>query len=245
MAGYVVRDPARRAAQLALAPQPRRRAARPGRRRHLRHRHPRADPAPARARRDAGRHLHRPRPTRTRCWSGCCAPAEMAGAELAGEVSTRRGLRRARRVGEKRFTVAALDLGIKAMTPAPDGRARHRGARAARDRDDRRRARRSRRTGCSSPTARATRPPPTDQVELLQGVLGARHPVLRDLLRQPAVRPRARLRHLQAEVRPPRHQPAGDGPHHRQGRGHRPQPRVRRRRAARRARRRRRTAWRR
>ena len=43
------------------------------------------------------------------------------------------------------------------------------------------------------------------------------------------------LRHLQAEVRPPRHQPAGDGPHHRQGRGHRAQPRLRGRRAPRRA----------
>ena len=62
----------------------------------------------------------------------------------------RRGLHRARRtscpaVGERRFTVAALDLGIKAMTPRDDGRARHRGARAARDRDARRRAGRRRR----------------------------------------------------------------------------------------------------
>ena len=36
-----------------------------------------------------------------------------------------------------------------------------------------------------------------------------------------------------AQVRPPRHQPTGDGPHDRQDRGDRPQPRVRRRRAAR------------
>ena len=74
--------------QLALAAQPRRRAARPGRRRHLRHRHPRADPPPARARRDARSASPRPRPTRARCWSGCASPAEMTGAELAGEVST-------------------------------------------------------------------------------------------------------------------------------------------------------------
>ena len=47
--GRGLRRPRSRAAgvQLALAAQPRRRAPRPGRRRHLRHRHPRADPAPA------------------------------------------------------------------------------------------------------------------------------------------------------------------------------------------------------
>ena len=42
--------------------------------------------------------------------------AEMAGAELAGEVSTSETYV-VPAVGEKRFTVAALDLGIKANTP--------------------------------------------------------------------------------------------------------------------------------
>ena len=42
--------------------------------------------------------------------------AEMAGAELAGEVSTAETYVVPAH-GEKRFTVAALDLGIKAMTP--------------------------------------------------------------------------------------------------------------------------------
>lgn len=42
--------------------------------------------------------------------------AEMAGAELAGEVSTAETYV-VPAVGEKRFTVAALDLGIKANTP--------------------------------------------------------------------------------------------------------------------------------
>ena len=42
--------------------------------------------------------------------------AEMAGTELAGEVSTREAYV-VPAVGEKRFTVAALDLGIKANTP--------------------------------------------------------------------------------------------------------------------------------
>ncbi len=42
--------------------------------------------------------------------------AEMAGAELAGEVSTKEAYV-VPAVGEKRFTVAAVDLGIKANTP--------------------------------------------------------------------------------------------------------------------------------
>ena len=57
--------------------------------------------------------------------------------------------------------------------------------------------------------------------------------VLRHLLRQPAARPRARPRHLQAAVRPPRHQPAGARQVDRPRRDHRAQPRLRRRRAAR------------
>jgi carbamoyl-phosphate synthase small subunit len=42
--------------------------------------------------------------------------AEMTGAELAGEVSTKETYV-VPAIGEKRFTVAAIDLGIKAMTP--------------------------------------------------------------------------------------------------------------------------------
>ncbi len=42
---------------------------------------------------------------------------QMAGAELAGEVSTKEAYV-VPAVGERRFTVAALDLGIKGMTPA-------------------------------------------------------------------------------------------------------------------------------
>ncbi len=116
---------------------------------------------------------------------------------------------------------------------APDDeRARHRGARAAGDRHARRRAGgRPRRVVLLQ---RPGRPGGHDRAgRAAAGRPACRHPLLRDLLRQPALRPRARLRHLQAEVRPPRHQPAGDGPHHRQGRGHRPQPRLRGRRAPR------------
>ena len=166
--------------------------------------------------------------------------AQMAGAELAGEVSTTEAYV-VPAVGEKRFTVAAVDLGIKANTPrmmaergievhvlpaTVDDRRRPRGAA--------RRAvllQRPRRPGGHHRPGRAA-----------QGRPGARAALLRDLLRQPALRPGARLRHLQADVRPPRHQPAGDGPHHRQGRGHRAQPRLRRRRTPGPVRPRRRTA---
>ena len=57
--------------------------------------------------------------------------------------------------------VAAVDLGIKADDPAPHGRARLPGARAAGDAPPRTRSWPPARTGCSSPTGRATRPPPT------------------------------------------------------------------------------------
>ena len=156
----------------------------------------------------------------------------MAGASLAEQVTTDTAYV-VPAVGEKRFTVAVVDLGIKAHDAADDGRARHRGARAAGHRHDR--------TTCSAVEpdgvffSNGPGDPATAQVqaELLREVLADGIPLLRHLLRQPDPRPRPRFRHLQAEVRPPRHQPAGHGPHHRQGRGHRAQPRLRRRRAAR------------
>ena len=77
-------------------------------------------------------------------------------------------------VGEKRFTVAAIDLGIKAMTPAAHGRARHRGARAARHRDASTTSSRwgsPARTGSSSPTAPVTRRRPSTRSALLREVL--------------------------------------------------------------------------
>ncbi len=52
---------------------------------------------------------------------------------------------------------------------------------------------------------------------------------LRHLPRPPDSRPRVRRKDLQAEVRPSRRQPAGEGSAHRQGRHHRAEPRLRRR----------------
>jgi carbamoyl-phosphate synthase small subunit len=81
---------------------------------------PGADPAPARARGDA-RGISSTGAARTTCWTGA-GPAR-DGRRRAG----RRGLDRETyvvpAVGEKRLTVAALDLGIKAMTPTGCGRA--------------------------------------------------------------------------------------------------------------------------
>ena len=71
VAGYVVREPARRAvdwrARRTLDDAARGRR----HRRHQRHRHPGADPAPARARRDALRHLLRRPRRRTGCSTAC------------------------------------------------------------------------------------------------------------------------------------------------------------------------------
>ena len=156
--------------------------------------------------------------------------APMSGADLSGQVTTheayvvpaagrealQRRRRRPRHQGEH---------------PADDERPRDRGARAARDREHRRRARgparrslllerprrpRHRRRPGRTAARRARRP----------------NPVLRHLLRQPAARSGPGLRHLQAALRPPRDQPARDGPDHRQGRDHLAEPRLRRRRSA-------------
>ena len=156
---------------------------------------------------------------------------EMAGANLSEAVSTPEAYVVPAR-GEKRFTVAAVDLGIKANTPRMMS---ERGIEvhvlpATSTLDDVLAVGADGLFFSNGPGDPAAT---TAQVELLQGALRCGTALLRHLLRQPALRPRARLRHLQAQVRPPRHQPARHGPHHRQGRGHCPQPRLRRGRPAR------------
>ena len=200
--------------QLARPAHPGGRARRAGRRRHLRHRHPRPDPPPARARRDAGRHLLRRGRAAARRAS-CCARGRQTRRRWPARPSPPRSPPTEAyvvpAVGERRFTVAAVDLGIKAMTPhlmAERGIEVHV---LPADRDLRRRSTRSAsRPGRGLLLQRPRRPGDRRRTrsQLLREVLDARHPVLRHLLRQPAPRPGARLRHLQAEVRPPRHQPA-------------------------------------
>jgi carbamoyl-phosphate synthase small subunit len=151
----------------------------------------------------------------------------MAGADARRRGGDQGGLRRAGG-GGRRFTVAALDLGIKAMTPelmAQRGIEVH-VLPATASVEQVREVRPDGVFFSNGPGDPATA---DHEVELLKAFLGEGIPLLRHLLRKPDLRPGAGLRHLQAQVRPPRHQPAGDGPHDRQGRGHRAQPRLRRR----------------
>ncbi len=159
----------------------------------------------------------------------------MAGADLSAEVTTPRRYT-VEAIGEHRFTVAALDYGIKTMTPhrlAERGITTHvlpstaSGAEVMA-------------TGADGVfLANGPGDPATADraVATVRELLRQRGADLRHLLRQPGARPRIRLRHVQARLRAPRHQPAGAGPPHRQGGDHRAQPRVRGACAARRARR--------
>jgi hypothetical protein len=146
------------------------------------------------------------------------APA-MVGADLAPRVTTSDPYV-VPAVGETRYRIAALDLGIKTATP------RHLAALGVE-------------TTVLPATATAEQlleagpdgvflsngpgdPAAADYaVQTVKGILEARP------------RPRARPGHLQAALRPPRAQPAGAGPRERHRSGDQPQPRLRRRRAAR------------
>ena len=207
---------------------------RPGRRRHQRHRHPRPDPPPARARRDA-RSASSPA-TRSAddgtLLARCGRPREMKGADLSAEVATTEPYV-VPAIGEQAVHRRRGRPRHQGHDPAPDGRARHRGARAARRPPPPRTCYAVQPDGVFFSNGPGDPATADDPVAVMRGGAGARHPAVRHLLRQPDPRPRARLRHLQAQVRPPRHQPAGAGPRHRQGRDHRAQPRLRRRRAAR------------
>ena len=236
VAGYVVRDPAMRPSSWRSQPLAGGRPRRPGRRRHLRRRHPRAHPAPARARRDAGRRVLRrgaPRSRRTPCSTRVRAAAPMTGAALAAEVTTAEPY----------------------VVPAVGEQAVHRrGARPRDQGDDADAAGRSRGIEVHVLPATTTFEQiselgvdgvffsngPGDpasaehEITVLRQVLDARIPFFGICFGNQLLGPGARLRHLQAQVRPPRHQPAGARPQHRQGRGDRAQPRLRRRRPARR-----------
>ena len=147
----------------------------------------------------------------------------------------RRGLRRAgglRLDGRAAYTVAALDLGIKSHDPAALRRARHAGARAARHRHRSRTSWPWTRTACSSPTAPATPPPPTPRWACCARSWTRRLPFFGICFGNQILGRALGFGHLQAALRPPRHQPAGHGPDHRQGGDHRAEPRLRRRRAA-------------
>ena len=156
--------------------------------------------------------------------------AEMSGANLSAEVSTSEPYV-VPAAGEKRFTVAALDLGIKANTPRMMS---ERGIEthvlpATASLDDVLAVQPDGLFFSNGPGDPAAT---TGQVELLRAALERGIPYFGICFGNQLFGRALGLRHLQADLRPPRHQPAGDGPHDRQGRGDRAQPRVRRRRAA-------------
>ena len=148
------------AEQLARPPQPRRRAARPGRRRDQRHRHPSPDPPSARSRRDAGgRQQHRDR-RRRRCCSGCSRAPGMAGADLAGEVTTPAAVRRPA-VGDRSGSPLRRWTSASRRPRRATSRSSAATSMSCRDRRPPPTCSRSTPTGCSSRTARAIRRPPT------------------------------------------------------------------------------------
>ena len=234
VSGYVVRDPARAPSSWRSRRIARRRARRPGRRRHQRRRHPRAHPAPARARRDAGRRQLDGHRRRRRCSTGCVPQPPMAGADLTGEVTTPRAVRRAgdRREAVHRRGARPRHQGDDAAAGWPSAASRRTCCRPTSTVDEVLATGAGRRVPLQRPGRPGHRRPRgrADRASCSAAGAGVRH-----LLRQPGPRPGARPRHLQAALRPPRHQPAGAGPGDRQGRGHRAQPRLRGRRAARRA----------
>ena len=96
----------------------------------------------------------------------------MTGANLADEVTTG-GAVRGPGAGRDAVPRRGDRPRHQVDDAAPDGRARHRGARAAGDRDHRRGPAARRRTGSSSPTAPATRRPPTGRSRCCKAVLEA------------------------------------------------------------------------
>ena len=233
VAGYVVRDPARVPSNWRAQPLPGRRAARAGRRRHRRASTPAPSPgtcASAAPCAPASSPATALAPGRGNCWSGSGQPRH--GGRGPGRArSPPRSRTSSRPSGTKRFTVAAVDLGIKAMTP-------HRMAER----------------GCevhvlpATATAEESSPSSPDGVFFSNGPgdpatadapvdaaargPGRGHPVLRHLLRQPDPRPRARASAPTSCAYGHRgiNQPVQDRTH-RQGRDHRAQPRLRRGRA--------------
>ncbi len=155
------------------------------------------------------------------------ASPPMEGADLYGAVTTTRPYV-VPATGERRFTVAALDVGIKSNTPrmlAARGIETH-----VLPADTPIEAIEELGSGRVLPVQRPRRPGHRGRAGGAHPAgAGAAHPAVRDLLRQPDPGPRARPRHLQAALRAPRHQHPGRRARHRPGGHHLAEPRLRRR----------------
>ena len=215
VAGFAVREVARRASSLAIGRHARRRARRLGRHRHRRHRHPAADATPARRWRDARGDLHRrPRPFLAR--GARAGRAGHGGRRPRQDGVGHRALRRggAHGTGQHRprpgLPRGGLRLRDQAEHPAV--------ARGGRDRDHRVPGPDARRRGGGRRLRRGV------PVQRSRRSVGHRlrhrgHPRaaregadLRDLPGPPTARPCPRRSHLQDEVRPPGREPAGEEP---------------------------------
>ncbi len=163
------------------------------------------------------------------------ASAPMEGSRLAEEVSVDAAYTVEPKDfgwdGEPRFSIAAIDLGIKRMTPV---RFAERGVRvhvlpATATLADVQAVNPDGFFMSNGPGDPATA---DNQVKLLRSVLDEKIPYFGICFGNQILGRALGLRHLQAALRPPRPQPAGDGPPHRQGRNHLAEPRLRRRRPA-------------
>ncbi len=153
------------------------------------------------------------------------ASSQMQGANLSGEVSTSEAYV-VPAEGEKRFTVAALDLGIKANTPrmmAARGIETH-VLPADATLDD---VLAVEPDGLFFSNGPGDPGATTGQIELLRGALAAGIPYFGICFGNQLFGRALGFDTYKLRLRPPRDQPAGPRPDHGQGRGHRAQPRVR------------------
>ena len=215
----------------------RRLPARARHRRHPGHRHARAHAPPARPRRPGGHHLHggagratarragaraarpaRPRPRER----GDAWPRPTAGTRATWDLGARLSPAAGRRASAWSPSTRASSSNILRQLAAL-GCARRRGARATRPP---RRCWSGSRTASSSPTARAIpRRWPTWSRRCAAS--SARSPIFGICLGNQILGLAARRPHLQAQVRPSRRQPPGEGPRHRARGDHRAEPRLR------------------
>lgn len=150
----------------------------------------------------------------------------MLGADLAGEVSTTSGYVVEPTGGEARFTVAAIDLGIKTNTPRMFA---ERGIRVHVLPSDATLEQILDLKADGVFLSNGPGDPATADgaVHLTKEVIGQGLLPVRYLLRQSDPGPRAGPRHLQDEIRSPRNQRPGDRTRNRTHRDHRTESRVR------------------